>query len=59
MKAILSPHPGPGQEAAFFKSPRFLNEGSRRPDLMLLELEQTTTTPYISLPDCENRNIEL
>lgn len=58
MKAILSPHPGPGQEALFFKSPRFLNEGSRRPDLMLLELEQSTTTPHIPLPDCENTRIK-
>ncbi|XP_011611055.2 anionic trypsin-like [Takifugu rubripes] len=58
MKAILSPHPGPGHEALFFRSPRFLNEGSRRPDIMLLELEQTTTTPFIPLPDCEKRRIQ-
>ncbi|TWW59024.1 Granzyme G [Takifugu flavidus] len=58
MKAILSPHPGPGQEAAFVQPPRFLNVGSGRPDIMLLELEQTTTTPYISLPDCDKRRIQ-
>ncbi|XP_029706353.1 anionic trypsin-2-like isoform X2 [Takifugu rubripes] len=58
MRAMLSPHPGPGQEARFFQSPYFLNNESGRPDIMLLKLEQKTTTPYISLPNCTKRHIQ-
>lgn len=58
MKAILSPHPGPGQEARFIQSPHFINHGSRKADLMLLELENTTPTPFIPLPDCDNGRIQ-
>eukprot|EP00066_Takifugu_rubripes_P030741 XP_011620007.1 PREDICTED: anionic trypsin-like [Takifugu rubripes] len=58
MRAILSPHPGPGQEARFFQSPYFLYNGSEQHDIMLLKLEQTTTTPFIRLPDCEKRRIQ-
>lgn len=55
MRAILSPHPGPGHVAPFIEPPYFKDEGPHRVDIMLLKLQQTTTTRNISLPDCDNR----
>lgn len=54
MIALVSPHPGPGQEVPFVA-----NYTLGIIDMMLVELEQPTTNiKHIPLPDCDNRQLQ-